>query len=97
MNRNFYYFVIFLFVINCSFDTKTGIWTHSEKIISESKGNEENLFEKAEIYEKEFNIDLKIRLKSNSKKNNFNENLTNNNGVINYNSELKYVNHAFLN
>ena len=68
MNRNFYYFVIFLFVINCSFDTKTGIWTHSEKIISESKGNEENLFEKAEIYEKEFNVDLKIRLKSNSKK-----------------------------
>ena len=91
MNRNFYYFVIFLFVINCSFDTKTGIWTHSEKIILESKGNEENLFEKAEIYEKEFNVDLKIRLKSNSKKNNFNENLTNNNGVINFNSELKKI------
>ena len=91
MNRNFYYFVIFLFVINCSFDTKTGIWTNSEKIISESKDNEENLFEKAEIYEKEFNVDLKIRLKSNSKKNNFNENLTNNNGVINFNSELKKI------
>ena len=91
MNRNFYYFVIFLFVINCSFDTKTGIWTNSEKIISESKDNEENLFEKVEIYEKEFNVDLKIRLKSNSKKNNFNENLTNNNGVINFNSELKKI------
>ena len=91
MNRNFYYFVIFLFVINCSFDTKTGIWTQSEKIISESKDNEENLFEKKEIYENEFNVDLKIRLKSNSKKNNFNENLTNNNGVINFNSELKKI------
>ena len=91
MNRNFYYFVIFFFVINCSFDTKTGIWTHTEKIISESKDNEKNLFEKAEIYEKEFNVDLKIRLKTNSKKNNFNENLTNNNGVINFNSELKKI------
>ena len=91
MNRNFYYFVIFLFVINCSFDTKTGIWTQTEKILSESKDNKKNLFEKAEIYEKEFNVDLKIRLKTNSKKNNFNENLTNNNGVINFNSELKKI------
>ena len=71
MNRNFYYFVIFFFVINCSFDTKTGIWTQTEKILSESKDNKKNLFEKAEIYEKEFNVDLKIRLKTNSKKNNF--------------------------
>ena len=67
MNKIFY-FIIFFFVINCSFDTKTGIWTKSEKIISESKNNEENLFKKVEIYEEEFNVDLKIRLKSSSKK-----------------------------
>ena len=90
MNKIFY-FIIFFFVINCSFDTKTGIWTQSEKIISENKNNKENLFKKTEIYEKEFNSNLKIRLKSNSKKNSFDKNLTNNNGVINFNGELKKI------
>ena len=91
MNKIFYYFIIFFFVINCSFDTKTGIWSKSEKIVSENKNNEENLFKKAEIFEKEFNVNLKIRLKSNNKKSNFEKNLSNNNGVLKFNSELKKI------
>ena len=91
MNKIFYYFIIFFFVINCSFDTKTGIWSKSEKIVSENKNNEENLFKKAEIFEKEFNVNLKIRLKSNNKKSNFEKNLSNNNGILKFNSELKKI------
>ena len=91
MNKIFYYFIILFFVTNCSFDTKTGIWSQSEKIISENKNSEKNLFKKAEIYEKEFNTNLKIRLKSSSKKNNFNKSLTNNNGIIKFNGELKKI------
>ena len=91
MNKIFYCFIIFFFVANCSLDTKTGIWTKSEKIISENKNNKENLFKKKEIYEKEFNADLKIRLKSNPKKNNLDKNLSNNNGVIKFNGELKKI------
>ena len=90
MNKIFYFIILF-FVINCSLDTKTGIWTKSEKIISENKNNKENLFKKVEIYEKEFNTDLKIRLKNNSKKNSFYGNLTNNNGVVIFNGKLKKI------
>ena len=91
MSKIFYFFIIFFFVINCSFDTKTGIWSQSEKLISENKNNEEKLFKKTEIYEKEFNTSLKIRLKSDLKKNNFDKNLSNNNGVVKFNGELKKI------
>jgi len=91
VSKIFYFFIIFFFVINCSFDTKTGIWSQSEKLISENKNNEEKLFKKTEIYEKEFNTNLKIRLKSDLKKNNFDKNLSNNNGVVKFNGELKKI------
>ena len=72
MNKKFYYFIIFLFIINCSLDTKTGIWSQSKDLVSENKNNKkEKLFKKSEIYEKEFNKDLKIRLKENLEKKNF--------------------------
>ena len=91
MNKSFYFFLIFIFIISCSFDTKTGIWTQSKKIISETKNNEEKLFKKAEVYEKEFNTDLKIRLKYDSKNKTINKNLLNNTGIVKFNGELKKI------
>ena len=44
-----------------------------------------------EIYEKEFNIKLKIKLKNDYKKNSFVNNLLNNNGVIKFNSKLSKI------
>ena len=32
MNKIFNFFLLFLFISNCSLDTKTGLWTESEKI-----------------------------------------------------------------
>jgi len=91
VNKKFYFFIIFLFIVNCSLDTKSGIWSQSQDIVSENKNNKEKLFKKAEIYEKEFNTDLKIRLKGDLEKNIYNKNLLNNNGIVKFNGQLKKI------
>ena len=91
MNKIFNFFLLFLFISNCSLDTKTGLWTESEKINSEKESVEKKLFNEAEIFEKEFNKDLKIKLKNNFKKNSFINNLSNNNGVVKYNGNISKI------
>lgn len=91
MNKIFNFFILFLFISNCSLDTKTGLWSQSEKLSSENENVEEKLFQDIEIYEKEFNTKLKIKLKSNFKKNSFVNNLLNNNGVIEFNGKLSKI------
>ena len=91
MNKKFNLLLVFLFILNCSLDTKSGFWSQSEKIKSENNPSEEKLFANVEIYEKEFNSGLKIRLKENFKKNSFVNNLLNNNGIVDFNGELKKV------
>ncbi len=91
MNKILNFFILFLFISNCSLDTKTGLWSQSEKLSSENENVEEKLFEDTEIYEKEFNPELKIRLKNNFKKNSFVNNLLNNNGVIQFNGKLSKI------
>ena len=90
MNRIFQIFLIFLFISNCSLDTKTGLWTSSEKLESENK-NIEIIFKKTKIFEKEFNTNIKINLKNNYKKNSFISNLSNNNGIIDFDGKLKKI------
>ncbi len=91
MNKLFYIFTLFLFISNCSLDTKTGIWSKSEKLNSENLNIEEKLFEKPEIFQKEFNKDLKIRLKNDLKKKSFVNNLLNNNGVVEFEGKLEKI------
>ncbi len=91
MSKIFCLFIIFIFVTNCSLDTKSGLWTKSEKLDSENKKLEIKIFETSEIYEKEFNENLKIKLKNDFKKNSFINNLSNNNGVINFNGSLDKI------
>ena len=91
MNKIFNLFIFFLFISNCSLDNKTGLWSQSEKLKSETEIVEEKLFEDNEIYEKEFNPELKIRLKNNFKKNSFVNNLSNNNGIVNFNGKLSKI------
>ena len=68
MNKIFYFFILFLFVISCSLDTKTNIWSQPENLKSENENIEKRIFVEEEVYEKEFNPTLKIRLKGNYKK-----------------------------
>ncbi len=91
MNKLFNYLILFLFVTNCSLDTKTGLWTQSKKLASDKDSVEEKLFQDNEIYEKEFNIDLKIRLKKKFKNNSFINNLSNNNGIIKFNGKISKI------
>ena len=91
MNNKFYFIILFLFISNCSLDTKTGFWTKSEKLNSEDQSIEKRLFEDTKVYEKEFNPKFKIRLKNNFIKRSFVNNLLNNNGKIQFNGELKKI------
>ena len=91
MNKLFYIFALFLFISHCSLDTKTGIWSKSEKLNSENLNKEEKLFEKPEIFQKEFNTDLKIKLRNDLKKKSFVNNLLNNNGVVEFEGKLEKI------
>ena len=91
MNKLFCLFIIFLFITNCSLDTKSGLWTKSEKLDSENKKLKIKIFEENEIFEKEFNVNLKIRLKNNIKINSFVNNLVNNNGIINFDGSIDKI------
>jgi hypothetical protein len=83
--------LIFFFLNNCSLDTKTGLWSKSEKLMSENILIEKEIFQEASIYEKEFNPNLKIKLINNFKNKSFINNLSNNNGTVKFNGSLKKV------
>ena len=89
MNRTIVLFLIILFITNCSLDNKSGIWTKSEKIKVEKKLIISELFKKEESLSKEFNSNVKIQLKSYLSNDSFLNNLSNNNGRIDYNGNLK--------
>ena len=91
MNKILNLFILFLFILNCSLDTKTGLWSQSKKLSSENENVKKKLFDDTEIYEKEFNTELKIRLKNNFKKNSFVNNLLNNNGIVQFNGKLSKI------
>ena len=95
MNKTFYKLFIILFLSSCSapdwLDTSRGIFGTGEKIINTNDPNKKKIFSNADIFEKELNVNLKISLKENFKKKSFVNNLTNNNGLVNFNGKLKKV------
>ena len=40
MNKKITFFLIFLFIVNCSLDTKSGLWTKSENLTKETNLNQ---------------------------------------------------------
>ncbi len=87
-----YILLILAFVLfnQCSLDTKTGIWTKTQ--ISEDKEEKsKELFESEEVLEKEFNRNLRIRINSVYTKNPFINNLSNNAGYINFESDFNEI------
>ncbi len=95
MNKALYKLFIILFLSSCSapdwLDTSRGIFGTGEKIINSNDPNKKKIFSNADIFEKELNVNLKISLKENFKKKSFVNNLTNNNGLVNFNGNLKKV------
>ena len=90
MSNIFRYFIFLIFLNSCSLDTKSGIWTDKKNTILE-KGNISKIIIEDEPLKKELNSSLKIKLISKLTNNSFVNNLTNNNGKINYDGDLKKV------
>lgn len=80
--------LLLLFLLGCSFDTKSKIWTEDKKI-EEVKKNIINVFEEKKIVENEFNTNLFIKTNVLEKKSNRPNYLTNNLGVLNFNSKIE--------
>ena len=90
MNKIFQILLLFLLTSNCSLDNKTGLWSSTEKISSENE-NTEIIFKKTKIFDKEFNTNIKININDNYKKNSFVNNLSNNNGLIDFKGNIKKI------
>ncbi len=93
VNKILSIFLFSIIIYGCSLDTKSGLWTKTQKITKEevSKKKIKQLFKEERVSEKEFNPTLKIRLISNPQNNSFINNFDNNNGRINYAGELKKI------
>ena len=91
MNKILGLFLVFILISNCSLDKKSGLWTESKKIETVNDLVINELFKDEEAFNKEFNSNVKIQLKSNPTKNSFVNNLNNNNGRVSYNGSLKNI------
>jgi outer membrane protein assembly factor BamB len=87
--------IIFIFIVNCSLDKKSGLWTKTQKvekqkiIINEAKTKD--LFTEDLATEKELNPNLKIRVLSKPRNEVFKNNFNNNIGFVNYDGNLKKI------
>ena len=89
MHKFFYLLFLIIFTTQCSLDTKSGFWTKTEKIEKENKVIK--IFESKKTIEKEFNPNLNIKINSIYTKKPFINNLNNNAGYINFESNFDKV------
>ncbi len=82
--------IVLVFLIQCSLDTKTSLWTKTQ-IPEEKKENLKEIFKSEEVLKKEFNSNIKIRINSPYTQNPFVNNLSNNSGYINFHSTFKEI------
>ncbi len=67
--KNLIFFLIFIFLINCSFDNKTGIWSGSEKekkrisnLEKEESGSFEYIYSSEDVFSKEISLSSEINI-----------------------------------
>ena len=78
-------FILFIFLSNCSFDTKSGIWTE-EKKIEKLAGNVSKILEKKSVRKKEFNPNFKINIRKDLS--NKSDELLNNLAIKDFNKDI---------
>ena len=66
-SRILYYFLIFIFLINCSFDNKTGIWNsekNEKRRVSDIEKQQKSIIDTGKLYssENKFNKEIKAKL-----------------------------------
>ena len=89
MNKTIALVFILLLTTNCSLNSKSKFWTKEKKIKVDIDSKITEIFKKEEVFEKELNSNLKIKLSEKLIKNSFINNFDNNNGRTNYNGSLK--------
>ena len=89
MNKILRLFLFFILIESCSMDQKSGIWSKKNKIEIEKPIAVKELYKDDSNLRQELNSNVVIQLKSTLSKNSFNNNLTNNNGRIDYDGKLK--------
>ena len=89
MNKKIYLFIIFFLISGCSLNKNSEFWTSSKKIVLE-KGFDEVLKDK-DVIKKEFNSNIKLKLKKVFNVNSNKSLLLNNPGRSNFDSELKKI------
>ena len=89
MNKKIIVIFIFFLTTNCSLNSQSKFWTKETEIKVQKNSIINEIFKKDDIFEKEFNSDLKIKLSEKLIKDSFINNLNNNNGRTNYNGNLK--------
>ena len=90
MNKNFCLVIFFIFLIGCSIDNKSGIWSKNEKIKSANQ-YKDIIFEDNKEVSQELNKNIKIYLKDKYTLNNRKNYYNNNTGIINYDGNLKQI------
>jgi len=91
VNKILLLILFYLFFTSCSLDKRSNLWTKNAKIKIEEDLIVKELFKEEKKFSKELNLNVRIRLDSKLSKKSFTNNLTNNNGRVNYNGSLKTV------
>ena len=90
VNKNFCLVIFFIFLIGCSIDNKSGIWSKNEKIKSANQ-YKDIIFEDNKEVSQELNKNIKIYLKDKYTLNNRKNYYNNNTGIKNYDGNLKQI------
>ena len=91
MNKVLRLFLFLFLLTSCSLDQKSGIWTKVDKIENDKDFVIVELFKEEKNLDNELNPNVRIQLKSQLSKNNFTNDLSNNNGQVNYDGNLKTI------
>ena len=91
MNKVLPLFLFLFLITSCSLDQKSGIWTKPDKIENDKDFVIVELFKEEKKLDNELNPNVRIQLKSQLSKNNFSNDLINNNGRVNYDGNLKTI------
>ena len=91
MNKVLRLFLFLFLAASCSLDQKSGIWTKIDKIENDKNFVIVELFKEEKNLDNELNPNVRIQLKSQLSKNNFSNDLSNNNGRVNYDGNLKTI------
>ena len=91
MIRIFLLILFFFLNYSCSLNSHSTFWTKTEKVKKEKNSQVQEIFKKEDALKSEINPYIRIILKENYSNNSFLNNLTNNNGNIKFDGNLKKI------